>query len=341
MLWRLINDGPGGGAWNMGVDEAILEACIAGDTPPTLRIYGWQPPAITLGHFQKPERALYLDVCKEKNLEVARRPTGGRAILHDKEITFSIIAPLALLGTQGVMDSYRYLAGGIIAALKRLGVSAELVERAGQSAQAAAPVTDKASPAACFAVKSRCDLMVAGKKIVGSAQVHRTQVVLQQDSLPFVIETEKWKEVFRGFNIENSPRVETNSREGLPGLPAGSKPSFAGRLAGGFTGAQTQKNLESSPRVETNSREGLPGPPAGSKPSFAGRPAGGSAGDDAIGLWEAAGRAIGYDEAALALKEGFAEALGIEFAAGELSESEKNRAKELEGMCKVVIAESA
>jgi len=299
MFWRLINNGPGTGAWNMGVDEAILEACIAGEAPPTLRIYSWQPPAITLGHFQKPERALYLDVCKEKNLEVARRPTGGRAILHDKEITFSIIAPLAHLGTQGVMDSYRYLAGGIIAALKRLRVSAELVERAGQSAHAAAPITDKASPAACFAVKSRCDLMVAGKKIVGSAQVHRTQVVLQQDSLPFVIETEKWKEVFRGFNIENSPRVETNSREGLPG------------------------------------------PPAGSKPSFAGRPAGGSSGDDAIGLWEAAGRAIGYDEAAQALKEGFAEALGIEFAAGELSESEENRARELEGMCKVVIAESA
>jgi len=114
---------------------------------------------------------------------VARRPTGGRAILHDNEITFSIIAPCRI----SAHKSYGFLSLSVCRdyrGLKKLGVPAELVERSGQSAHASAPVTDKASPAACFAVKSRCDLMVAGKKIVGSAQVHRSQVVLQQNSLP-------------------------------------------------------------------------------------------------------------------------------------------------------------
>ncbi len=342
-MWRLIDSGPGTGAWNMAVDEAILEACIRGESPPTLRIYTWDPPAISLGHFQSLEKALFVEACQARGLEVCRRPTGGRAILHDKEITFSIVASLTDLGTQGVMDSYRYLAQGIIAGLRRLGVAAELVERGmrnveenrgrlskaaptdstvqevlgagfvkpaidgegnwrgSRMARSAAPtamaaeglatppptaaaghgsttlttsggpalqhlrddsVTAKVStPAACFAVKARCDLMVGGRKIVGSAQVHRSGAVLQQNSLPFVIEAEKWKEVFRGM-------------------------------------------------------EGV--------------------GAEAVGLWEAAGRRLEVEEAARALREGFAEALGVDFANGELTQAEQTRAMELLPGCRVL-----
>ncbi|NIM06942.1 MAG: hypothetical protein GTO55_10320 [Armatimonadetes bacterium] len=261
-MWRLINSGPGTGSWNMAVDEAILEACIRGEVAPTLRIYSWQPPAISLGHFQRPERALNLDACRAKGLEVARRPTGGRAILHDKEITFSIIAPLSSLGTQGVMESYRYLAQGIIAGLHKVGVPAELMERSAQSPQAAVKPTQKGSPAACFAVKARCDLMVAGRKIVGSAQVHRGQTLLQQNSLPFLIESDKWREFFQGMD-------------------------------------------------------------------------GNSEGSAAMGLWEAAGRSVGPEEAAEALRQGFEEALGVAFTSSELTEAEKERAVELLPLCRV------
>jgi lipoate-protein ligase A len=287
--WRLINSGPGSGAWNMAVDEAILEAVIRGEAPPTLRFYSWQPPAITLGHFQRPEKALNLKACRIKGLEVARRPTGGRAILHDKEITFSIITPLRMLGTNGVMDSYRLLSQGIIAGLHRLGIQSELVERSGRSdcragpprpavvsfpagaasfAEASEPkgtpalqhscddigTTKAVSPAACFAVKARCDLVVGDRKIVGSAQVHRDGVVLQQNSLPFVIEADEWKEVFQGFN---------------------------------------------------------------------------GVGGEAIGLREAAGRTIEFEEAAEALIQGFQEALGTALSLGELTEAEARRAGEL------------
>jgi lipoyl(octanoyl) transferase len=259
-MWRLISDGAGTGAWNMAVDEAILEACIAGMAPPTLRIYSWAPPAISLGHFQRPEKALFLDTCKARGIEAARRPTGGRAILHDKEITFSIITPLSALGTTGVMDSYRYLADGIIRALHTMNVPAELIDRNSES-PAAHVAVDKASPAACFAVKSRCDLMVAGKKIVGSAQVHRNNVVLQQNSLPFVIDAAAWTEVFRGM-------------EGVA--------------------------------------------------------------ESAIGLWQAAGREVPFTEVAMALQQGFAQALGIEFCTGELTATEKDRAAEIVPACQVL-----
>ena len=201
-MWRLINSGPGGGAWNMAVDEALFEACIRGEAPPTLRFYSWQPPAITLGHFQPAESALKLEACRAHGLEVARRPTGGRAILHDKELTFSIIAPLAALSSKGVMDSYRRVAQGIIAGLNKLGVAAELVDNRTRTdcRPKTLPPDRQQSPAACFAVKARCDLITQGKKIVGSAQAHRKECVLQQNSLPFVIESEKWKELFLGMD---------------------------------------------------------------------------------------------------------------------------------------------
>jgi len=197
--WRLLDTGPGGAAWNMAADEALLQSCINGDSPPIVRFYTWQPAGISLGHFQQPEKSLKLETCQALGLEVARRPSGGRAILHDREITFSIIAPLAALGTQGVMDSYRLLAGGIVAGLQRLGLPAGLVERTGQSRPPVKPTADS-FPAACFAIKSRCDMVIGGKKIVGSAQVHKNGVMLQQNSLPYIVETEKWGEVFLGLN---------------------------------------------------------------------------------------------------------------------------------------------
>ncbi len=176
----------------MAVDEAMLEAHSAGDAPPTLRVYAWQPPAVSLGKFQPIESTVSLAACQELGIEVVRRPTGGRAILHTAdEVTFSIVASAARLGASGVMDCYRTLAGGIMAALRLLGVEAELVERA---APAANP--EAVSDPACFAVKARCDLVVGSQKLVGSAQVQRKGFLLQQNSLPLRLRTEDWGRVF-------------------------------------------------------------------------------------------------------------------------------------------------
>ncbi len=189
--WRYLDSGPLPGAENMALDEAMLEAHAAGEAPPTLRVYGWQPPAISLGKFQQADRSVDLEACRRLGIDVVRRPTGGRAILHTAdEVTFSIAVSTASLGTTGVMDSYRRLAEGIVRALRLLGLDARLVERAAPGPAAAA-----VDPA-CFAVKARCDLVVGEAKLVGSAQVQRRGFLLQQNSLPLRLHAEEWLQVF-------------------------------------------------------------------------------------------------------------------------------------------------
>lgn len=190
--WRYLNSGPLTGAENMALDEAMLEAHAAGLVPPTLRVYGWHPPAVSLGKFQSLERTVEVEACRRQGIDVVRRPTGGRAILHTaEEVTFSLVVSAARLGTTGVMDSYRQLARSIVAALQALGLEARLVERSGSS------VAPPGAPdPACFAVKARCDLVVGKAKLVGSAQVQRKGYLLQQNSLPLRLAVEGWRHVF-------------------------------------------------------------------------------------------------------------------------------------------------
>ncbi len=130
------------------------------------------------------------EACRRLGVDVVRRPTGGRAILHtEEEVTFSVVVSAARLGTTGVMESYQRLAGGIVGALRSLGLEARLVERAGAAGA-------MAGDPACFAVKARCDLVVGSSKLVGSAQVQRDGFVLQQNSLPLRIRLEDWEQVF-------------------------------------------------------------------------------------------------------------------------------------------------
>jgi lipoate-protein ligase A len=176
----------------MAVDEAILDAIGSDGARPTLRVYTWRPPAVSLGHFQSPERSVDLEACRRLGIDVVRRPTGGRAILHtDQEVTFSVVVSAERLGTTGVMDSYRALAGGIVTALRSLDLDARLVERA----RGDSPAAREADPA-CFAVKARCDLVVGSEKLVGSAQVQRNGFILQQSSLPLRIGLADWETVF-------------------------------------------------------------------------------------------------------------------------------------------------
>jgi len=182
--WRLILDGFGDGAWNMAADEAMLAALERGEAPATVRFYRWRPAAVSLGRFQKIEAAVDREACREMEVDVVRRPTGGRAILHEEsEITFSVAVSEAALGASGVMASYAVLARGIVAGLRRLGARARLVEQEGQRRVAPA-----ATDPMCFAAKARCDIEADGRKMVGSAQVHRGGVILQQNSLPVKVD---------------------------------------------------------------------------------------------------------------------------------------------------------
>jgi lipoate-protein ligase A len=174
--FRLVYDGLHDGATNMARDEAISRAVSAGAQSPTLRLYGWQPPCISLGQSQRirtvDEAAIRVD-----GVDVVRRPTGGLAILHTDELTYSISLPIQHPIAEGdVMTSYRRIASAIVATLKRLGVSDANADAVAKEAKAKGPV--------CFEAPSDYEVVGGGKKLVGSAQWRRVDGVLQHGSLP-------------------------------------------------------------------------------------------------------------------------------------------------------------
>jgi lipoate-protein ligase A len=174
--FRLIFDGDHDGAANMARDEAISRAVSAGTQPPTLRFYGWVPPAISLGQSQRISSVNEV-ACKEAGVGIVRRATGGLAILHTDELTYSIALPIAHSLAEGdVMTSYRRIADAIVEALKRLGVSDANADRVAKEDKAKGPV--------CFEAPSDYEVVGGGKKLVGSAQWRRVDGVLQHGSLP-------------------------------------------------------------------------------------------------------------------------------------------------------------
>lgn len=177
--WRLlITDPPAqDGAANMAIDEAILEGVAAGRSPPTLRFYAWAPPCVSIGYAQAVREVVDLDACRRDGVTWVRRPTGGRAILHANELTYSIALPaLEKRVRGGVIESYRRLSGGLLAGFRRLGLEAVQAE-AMEEKPADLSV-------ACFDAPSHYEITVGGRKLVGSAQVRRQNAVLQHGALP-------------------------------------------------------------------------------------------------------------------------------------------------------------
>jgi lipoate-protein ligase A len=197
-LWRMLPPADGPGAWHMAADVAIADAVRAGQVRPTLRFYRWTPPCVTLGKFQPVEGNVQVEACTRLGYDIVRRPTGGRAILHDDEVTFSIIIAERDLPGAGanIMESYRALGCALVDGLRRLGLPAELVDRNASARAGDPPSVMAVGNPACFAAKARCDLMVAGKKLIGSAQLRKDGIIVQQNSLPLTIAFPRWDDVF-------------------------------------------------------------------------------------------------------------------------------------------------
>lgn len=175
--WRLIIESePRSGAANMALDQAIAMACAAGDSPPTLRFYRWQPPAVSLGRHQ-PVADLDQAAVAAHGYDIVRRTTGGRAILHIDELTYSVAAAATEPRVAGgVMDAYLRLSNALVAGLLQVGVAAD---KAGADVRVGPDVS-----AACFEVPSAYEITVQGRKLMGSAQSRRAKYVLQHGSLP-------------------------------------------------------------------------------------------------------------------------------------------------------------
>jgi lipoate-protein ligase A len=161
----------------MAVDEAILRVHLRRKNIPTLRFYGWQRPTLSIGHFQDYEKEVDADACRKFGVEVIRRPTGGKAVLHERELTYAVVAGAdGSLIPADILASYRVISGCIARGLARIGIQASLKADGRQAPEG----TLRSS---CFSFPSRYELLVGGRKICGSAQMRSHGVFLQHGSL--------------------------------------------------------------------------------------------------------------------------------------------------------------
>lgn len=199
-----MTDGPA----NMAVDEAILLAVAEGQAPPTLRFFGWAPPCLSLGYAQ-PVADVDVERLQTQGWDLVRRPTGGRAILHTDELTYSVIAPMAeprVLG--GVIESYRQLSAGLMRGLELLGLRV----RADKAYEKPATLPE-ANNAVCFEVPSNYEITAGDKKLLGSAQVRKRGVVLQHGTLPLTGDITRICEALRFESEAERQRVRARVGE--------------------------------------------------------------------------------------------------------------------------------
>lgn len=160
----------------MAVDSAILEAMGEGSTLPTLRLYRWEPPCLSLGYAQ-PIADVDRARLEEKGWDLVRRPTGGRAILHADELTYAVVGPKdepRLYGS--VLESYQRLSQGLLRGLEHLDLPVQVVQDPNKAGHSERPI--------CFENPSDFEITINGKKLIGSAQARRMEGVLQHGTLP-------------------------------------------------------------------------------------------------------------------------------------------------------------
>lgn len=179
--WRYIDSGSAAGLQNMYIDEGLLAEAAFSRFRPVLRFYTWNPPAVSLGRFQDAETAVNHEACRRLGIDIVRRITGGRAVLHAHELTYSIVARTDdSLFPNNVLGTYKVIAEGLVAGLRNMGLPAEIVSRSGRHA---AMVKKNTKEPACFSSPSWYEIVVHGKKIIGSAQRRIGGAFLQHGSI--------------------------------------------------------------------------------------------------------------------------------------------------------------
>lgn len=174
------------GAYNMAFDENILDECIKNkEKEPILRLYGWSPACISLGRNQKDN--IDYSICKNYGLDVVRRATGGRALLHDKELTYSFVCPVDFLQVKdSVILSYKEISESLIFGMNKAGINIDFPE----------DKRVKTSAQYCMSLATGADLSYNGKKLIGSAQVRKSGYILQHGSILIDVNFDLIKKLF-------------------------------------------------------------------------------------------------------------------------------------------------
>jgi len=175
--WRYLSFDTFDAFENMAIDEAIFHVCQRQEGCPILRFYGWERPSVSVGYFQNVVREINVEFCRQSDIPFVRRPTGGKAVLHENDLTYAVVARQTHpLFCGGLLRTYQAVSECIAAGLAHIGIAADMFEE-GRSAEAAG------YEAMCFSAPSQYELLVDEKKICGSAQVRSKGAFLQHGSL--------------------------------------------------------------------------------------------------------------------------------------------------------------
>jgi lipoate-protein ligase A len=203
--WRLVHDKAATGAWNMAVDEALWEEVSKGNSAPVLRFYSWEPYCLSLGRLQKtlPTAVRERQNGQREDFDLVRRPTGGRAVWHGDEITYSICVALCDLpeDSRSVNGAYTWLSRGFLRGLQTLGLRVELSSH-----------NAKADGPNCFSATAACDFVANGKKLIGAAQARNDYALLQHGSILLSIDDSKWLDL-AGGGMEGATSIESLVKE--------------------------------------------------------------------------------------------------------------------------------
>lgn len=179
--WNFINTGSHDPYYNMAMDEALLNFVSRGEIDPVVRFYTWNPATLSVGYFQRLKKEIDIDKVNEKGFGLVRRQTGGRGVLHDKELTYSVIVSEEHPNMPStVTEAYRVISEGLLEGFKLLGFEAYFaIPRSKEEREK----LKQPRSAVCFAAPSWYELVVEGRKIAGSAQTRQKGVILQHGSL--------------------------------------------------------------------------------------------------------------------------------------------------------------
>ncbi len=220
--WKFIDTGYNDGVYNMAFDEMLLNEFKSSNRMGIFRLYEWNPPAISIGRFQDAPKVLNLQLCNEENIQVVQRITGGGAILHNEELTYSIVCSTNAINSCSVKDSYKKLCSFLILTYRELGLDAyfanetpaktdvnviqlslrgsERSERQSNLNEIATSPTDSRNDSKtdfCFAGREAYDILINGKKIGGNAQKRKRNIIFQHGSIPINLNTESIKKYFK------------------------------------------------------------------------------------------------------------------------------------------------
>jgi len=188
--WKVIISGAMAPEENMEIDYGLWQTASRGASPPTLRLYQWNPPAVSLGYNQNAHKVVNTAFCKASNIPIVKRPTGGSAIFHDAELTYSFCGNFdSRPSFASPLGSYLSVCGGIIRGLKKTGI---MLEARGFSEGKEPSFTGRD----CFSLSSRHDLVCGGRKAVGSAQRRNSAAFLQHGSILLDIRKDLWENIF-------------------------------------------------------------------------------------------------------------------------------------------------